>query len=90
MSELFWFTDRQWSRIEPLLPRNTRGMKRVDDRRVISGIVHVLNPADAGVMHLQIMARRKRFITASCAGLSAGYGKIFLPLWLGRKAFPTA
>lgn len=42
MSELFWFTDTQWSRIEPLLPRNTRGMKRIDDRRVLSGIVHVL------------------------------------------------
>jgi mannitol 2-dehydrogenase len=56
MSDLFWFTDAQWSRIAPLLPRNTRGMKRVDDRRVISGIVHVLKsggrwsdaPADYG------------------------------------------
>lgn len=56
MSDLFWFTDAQWARIEPLLPTNTRGMKRVDDRRVISGIVHVLKsggrwgdaPADYG------------------------------------------
>lgn len=42
MSDLFWFSDKQWKRIEPLLPTNTRGMKRVDDRRVLSGIVHVL------------------------------------------------
>jgi mannitol 2-dehydrogenase len=42
MSELFWFSDEQWARIAPLLPTNTRGMKRVDDRRVLSGIVHVL------------------------------------------------
>lgn len=42
MSELFWFSDKQWKRIEPFLPTNTRGMKRVDDRRVLSGIVHVL------------------------------------------------
>jgi len=42
MAELFWFSDEQWSRIEPLLPTNTRGMPRVDDRRVLSGIVHVL------------------------------------------------
>ncbi|MDX2142553.1 MAG: hypothetical protein SFV19_04300, partial [Rhodospirillaceae bacterium] len=42
MAELFWFSDAQWARIAPLLPTNTRGMKRVDDRRVLSGIVHVL------------------------------------------------
>ena len=39
---LFWLTDRQFGRLEPFLPRNTRGKPRVDDRRVISGIVHVL------------------------------------------------
>lgn len=42
MSDLFWFSDEQWARIEPKLPKNTRGWKRVDDRRVLSGIVHVL------------------------------------------------
>lgn len=42
MSDLFWFSDAQWARIEPLLPSNTRGLKRVDDRRVLSGIVHVI------------------------------------------------
>lgn len=42
MAELFWFSDEQWARIERLLPTNTRGLKRVDDRRVLSGIVHVL------------------------------------------------
>jgi transposase len=42
MDGLFWFTDKQWARIEPLLPQNVRGLKRVDDRRVLSGIVHVL------------------------------------------------
>ena len=40
--DLFWLTDEQFSRIEPHLPTDTRGKKRVDDRRVISGIVHVL------------------------------------------------
>ena len=42
MAELFWFSDEQWAQIEPLLPTNTRGLKRVDDRRVLSGIMHVL------------------------------------------------
>ena len=40
--KLFWLTDQQWSRIEPQLPADVRGKARVDDRRVISGIVHVL------------------------------------------------
>lgn len=42
MAEFFWFSDAQWARIEPLLPTDTRGMARVDDRRVLSGIVHAL------------------------------------------------
>ena len=39
---LFWLNDEQWRQIEPHLPRDVRGKDRVDDRRVISGIVHVL------------------------------------------------
>lgn len=39
MSDLFWFSDSQWARIGPLLPTDTRGKERVDDRRVLSGIV---------------------------------------------------
>jgi len=42
MAYFFWFSDGQWARIAPLLPTGTRGMKRVDDRRVLSGIVHAL------------------------------------------------
>ena len=37
MSDFFWFSDAQWARIGPLLPTDTRGMARVDDRRVLSG-----------------------------------------------------
>ena len=39
---LFWLSDDQWRRIEPLLPTDVRGKERADDRRVISGILHVL------------------------------------------------
>ena len=39
---LFWLSDEQWVRIEPHLPTDVRGVERADDRRVISGIVHVL------------------------------------------------
>jgi transposase len=41
-SNLFWLSDEQWMRIEPYLPTDVRGKERVDDRRIISGIVHVL------------------------------------------------
>ena len=38
----FWLTDTQFLKIAPHLPTDTRGKPRVDDLRVISGIVHVL------------------------------------------------
>ena len=39
---LFWLNDRQWGRIAPQLPTNLTGPARDDDRRIISGIVHML------------------------------------------------
>ncbi len=42
MANEFWLSDGAWAVIEPLLPSNQPGARRVDDRRVISGIIHVL------------------------------------------------
>ena len=42
MTGEFWLDDEQWAAIEPLLPTNQSGAHRQDDRRVISGIIHVL------------------------------------------------
>lgn len=42
MAEVFWLDDEQWSKLALLLPNDTRGVPRVDDRRVISGIIQVL------------------------------------------------
>jgi transposase len=39
---LFWLGDRQWACIKPHLPTNQTGPERDDDRRIISGIVHML------------------------------------------------
>jgi transposase len=39
---LFWLSEAQWCQIAPHLPTDVRGKDRVDDRRVISGILHVL------------------------------------------------
>jgi transposase len=42
MAGEFWLDDRQWAAIEPLLPMNQPGAHRKDDRRIVSGILHVL------------------------------------------------
>ena len=42
MRRLFWLSDRQWELIMPHLPYRAAGRRREDDRRIISGIIHVL------------------------------------------------
>ena len=42
MNRNFWLSDEQFSLIEPHLPYRAAGKRRNDDRRVISGIIHVL------------------------------------------------
>ena len=42
MAQGFWLSDTQWARLAPLLPNKPRGVPRVDDRRVISGIIVAL------------------------------------------------
>jgi len=39
---LFWLNDEQWTVMEPFMPKNQPGARRHDDRRIISGIFHVL------------------------------------------------
>ena len=73
MADYFWFSVEQWARIEPLLPRNTRGRKRVNDRRVLSGIVHALQSGGRwNVARGASTGRRRRSITASSAGPMTG------------------
>lgn len=40
MSELFWLTELQMERLRPFFPKS-RGTPRVDDRRVLSGIIYI-------------------------------------------------
>jgi transposase len=42
MVEVFWLSDAQWVVIEPFVPTNQPEPEREDDRRIISGILHVL------------------------------------------------
>ncbi len=41
MSNIYWLSKNQLNRIKPYFPLS-HGVPRVDDRRVISGIIHVL------------------------------------------------
>jgi len=41
MSDLFWLSQRQFNLIKPYFPLS-HGVPRVDDLRVVSGIIHVL------------------------------------------------
>ena len=40
MSNLYWLTDAQMERLKPFLPKS-HGKPRVDDRRVLSGIIFI-------------------------------------------------
>ncbi len=42
MRDLFWLSEEARAKLEPHLPKNQPGKPRVDDRRVISGILHIL------------------------------------------------
>jgi len=38
----YWLGEKAWAAIDPLLPKVYAGARRQDDRRIISGIIHVL------------------------------------------------
>jgi transposase len=40
MSDLFWLTDAQMARLQPFFPK-PHGKPRVDDKRVLSGIIFI-------------------------------------------------
>ena len=69
----FWLTDAQFARLKPLLPNDTRGVPRVDDRRVISGIVHVLKSggrwADAPALYGPRKTLYNRFVRWAAKGV---------------------
>ena len=42
MSDLYWLSDAQMARLEPYFPKS-HGKPRVDDRRVLSGIIFIIS-----------------------------------------------
>jgi transposase len=80
---LFWMSDEQGRRIEPHLPTDVRGVERVDDRRVISGIVHVLKSGCRWCDCPPEYGLRRRSTTGLFAGHSAASGKTCSGSWPG-------
>ena len=54
-----WLSEEQFAKITAFLPTDTRGKARVDDRRVISGIVHVLKSGGRWVDAPDVYGPRK-------------------------------
>jgi transposase len=76
-SNLFWLNDEQWQKIEPFLPTDVRGKERVDDRRVISGILHVLKSGCRWCdCPPRSTARPQRFAIGLYGGRGVAFGKI--------------
>lgn len=67
MSDLYWLTDCQMAKLEPFFPKS-HGKPRVDDRRVLSGIIFInrnglrwRDAPDAYGPHKTLYSRWKRW-----------------------------
>ena len=73
MGDVFWLTGNQFARLAPHLPTDTRGKPRVDDLRVISGIIHVLKSGGRWVDAPSVYGPRKtlynRFVRWAAKGI---------------------
>ena len=86
----FWLSEEQFTRLQPLLPNKPRGVPRVDDRRVISGIVHVIRNGlmwrDAPAVYGPSKTLYNRFIRWSRIGV---FDRIFTSLAAEAEATDT-
>jgi transposase len=81
MPNHFWLSDRHFARLQPLLPTKVRGVPRVDDRRAISGIIHVLQSGcrwrDAPSVYGPPKTLYNRFVRWARKGV---WGRVFTKL----------
>ena len=61
-------TDFEWRVIAPLLPNKPRSVPRVDDRRVLNGILWVLRTGRRGVVARSAASLGRPATTGSTAG----------------------
>jgi transposase len=80
MSDHFWLSEEQIARIEPFFPLS-HGVPRVDDRKVVSGIIHVIRNGlrwrDAPAVYGPHKTLYNRFIRWSRMGV---FDRIFTAL----------
>jgi len=85
MSDLFWLSKKQLNRIKPYFPLS-HGIPRVDDLRVISGIIHVIKRGlqwrDAPSEYGPHKTLYNRFLRWSQMGV---FNKIFAELAAGES-----
>ena len=74
-------SDEEWAIIAPLLPTNTRGIERVDDRRVINGILCASEPDRPGATCRNVMALARRSTIGSPVGVKQVSGITFWTLF---------
>ena len=87
MSEVFYLSKQQFNRIKPHFPRS-HGVERVDDLRVISGIIYVIRNGlqwkDAPRVYGPPKTLYNRFVRWSRAGV---FNRIFRAL-AGERGTP--
>lgn len=83
MSDHFWLTEDQMARIAPYFPKS-RGRPRADDRKVLSGIIHILQRGlqwrDAPSEYGPPKTLYNRYVRWSRAGV---FARIFSELAIG-------
>lgn len=67
MSDLFWLTDAQMARLEPLFPKS-HGKPQIDDRRVLSDIIFINHNGLRWVTHLPNTGHTRRSTIVGSAG----------------------
>lgn len=78
IARLFWLDDAQWAAIEPHLPKNQPGGRRIDDRRVISGIIHALTDTIGRPFAFELSAGSVAESTAAASLLKMTQGARYL------------
>ena len=67
-------SDSEWATIKPLLPNKSRGVRRVNDRRVLNGIFWSCVQAHHGAICRFAMAHAPPATTVSSGGEGPEYG----------------
>jgi hypothetical protein len=81
MSDYFWLREAQFERIKPYFPLS-HGVPRVDDRRVVSGIIHVIRNGLRWRDAPEVYGPHRPFTTGSRVGPAWVCLPVFSRTWL--------